>query len=297
MISSSKSFFFQVIDILNRVKVTQPLCIADVSLCSKAANFYLVLRPKASTLEEALLRVIQQLAENSYRVLHLTTHRREDLLKVHCLVELSTSKVPFNSFIRQLMDLFKGEIIEVKWEEREAANPCYGSLAFPYVICFLGREEEVAAFSLRGWIAFFRELHSKFGSGGLAILWYVGKAMGEYMARQFKKEFPELSAEQLIALGFARLQSFGWAKLEIATIDLETPYLVLRAYQSLEMRIEEAMQEYAGLLIKGLLEGYMPVILGKLCRVVRSKYRAGKTLYCEYVVERAGGESPAAAES
>jgi len=267
--------------------VPQPIRIAEVLPPNPEKTYHsLYINLQAGTLPSNVLAVLTKLlADNNIQIVRLTAYQQAENLHIHCLADFTESQATPTTLLQILQAKLKGNLIAASWEELPKTGLLYNPQAHPYTINFLGKEEEIAAFTLTAWKTFFEELWHKFGTGGLAILWYVGNAMGKFVGQQIRKTHSNLPPQQLIEAGLARLQALGWANLKIAEIDLNKPHITLRATHSLEAEAAKTIPNNPSPLIKGLLQGFITAILNKPCKVENIKNTARGDPYNEYVVE------------
>ncbi len=272
---------------LKGVAVPQPMRIAEVLPLPPNRTYYCIFAAiRARNLPSNILALFTKLlTDHSIQVVRLTAYQQAENLEIHCLADFTESKAIPESLIRELQAKFKENLVAASWEEIPKTGSLHNSLAHPYTINFLGKEEEIAAFTLTAWKTLFEELWHKFGTGGLAILWHIGNAMGKSVGQQIKKTHPNLTPQQLIEAGLARLQALGWTNIKIAEIDLNKPYITLRATHSLEAEATKTIPNFPSTLIKGLLQGFITTILNKPCKVENTKNTARGDPYNEYIVE------------
>lgn len=154
---------------------------------------------------------------------------------------------------------------------------------FPITIA----SERVVIFSppvLEGLVKGFREA---FGTSiAQAILWNQGKEIGKTMVERYKKNFGISKAREALEMLRARALSFGWARMEIVTLNEVKRRAIIRIFDNWECSIFKGSDEPQNHFIRGILAGFFNAIFGEGFYATEVKCIAKGDSYCEFILEK-----------
>jgi predicted hydrocarbon binding protein len=110
--------------------------------------------------------------------------------------------------------------------------------------------------ALRGFLIDFRK---HLGSGGEAMLYYLGREVGAERARYIDDEAERIGATSVgdkFAIGAKIFMSLGYGVLEILELREEPPYLRVRIYHSIECELGRGAGRTFSHYVRGTLAGF-----------------------------------------
>jgi predicted hydrocarbon binding protein len=121
------------------------------------------------------------------------------------------------------------------------------------------------------WAILVNKIREKFGSGGEAILYYIGVDMGSEAAVEHKKMAEALGLREpdkiTSILGASIFTSIGWGSMQIERFTLNPPYALITVYNNFECEIGPASEKPYSQLTRGLVAGYLSQLLGSEMQV------------------------------
>ena len=116
------------------------------------------------------------------------------------------------------------------------------------------------------WSILVNKLREKFGSGGEALLYYIGLDMGVEAAKTHKKMAEALGLREpdkiTRILGASIFTSVGWGSMQIDEFTLNPPHAVITVYNNFECETGPASKKPYSQLTRGLIAGYLSHLLG-----------------------------------
>mgnify|MGYP003876395261 FL=1 len=136
--------------------------------------------------------------------------------------------------------------------------------------------------ALRGFLIDFRE---HLGSGGEAMLYHIGRAVGAERARYVNELAERIGVSKLedkIIIGALLFKSLGYGIPEILEFREHPPYLRVRVYHCIECELGGEADHPFSHYIRGILAGYASEILKQDLLAVETRCLALGDPYCEF---------------
>jgi len=155
---------------------------------------------------------------------------------------------------------------------------------FP-VMLGLHRAIIVSEPALRGFLVDFRR---SLGSGGEAMLYHLGRAVGFERARyvnELAKRIRVSKVEDKIAIGTLIFKSLGYGILEVLEFREHPPYLRIRVHRCIECELGDRANRPFGHYIRGIIAGYASEIFKQNLLAVETRCIAVGDPYCELEVK------------
>ncbi len=139
--------------------------------------------------------------------------------------------------------------------------------------------------ALKGFLIDFRE---HLGSGGEAMLYHIGRAVGAERARYVNDLAERIGVRRLedrITIGALLFKSLGYGIPEILELREDLPYLRVRVYHCIECELGEKADHPFSHYVRGILAGYASEILKRDLFAVETRCLAMGDPYCEFEVK------------
>ncbi len=129
----------------------------------------------------------------------------------------------------------------------------------------------------------FSEVKERYGSGGEAFLYHIGRELGEVSGEKYRGR--EVG-EEFIREDILSFQAFGWGVPKVVELNLSRPRIRLRFYDLFESSVVkgEKSEPYCHF-FRGYLAGLFSRFLGTRVEVMETKCIAKGDPYCEFIVE------------
>ena len=135
------------------------------------------------------------------------------------------------------------------------------------------------------WSILINKIREKFGSGGEALLYYMGVDMGLEAAIEHKKRAEALGLREpdkiTRILGASIFTSTGWGRMQIDKFTLNPHYALITVYNNFECEIGQASKPYSQL-TRGLIAGYLSHLLGLEMEVNETECLARGDPHCRF---------------
>jgi predicted hydrocarbon binding protein len=116
------------------------------------------------------------------------------------------------------------------------------------------------------WSILVNKIREKFGSGGEALLYYMGVDMGAEAAAEHKKRAEALRLREpdkiTRILGASIFTGTGWGSMQIEEFTPNPPHAVITVYNNFECEIGPTSKTPYSQLTRGLIAGYLSHLLG-----------------------------------
>jgi predicted hydrocarbon binding protein len=142
--------------------------------------------------------------------------------------------------------------------------------------------------ALRGFLIDFRR---HLGSGGEAMLYYLGREVGAERARHIEDEAERIGAtsvEDKFTIGAKIFMSLGYGILEVLELREETPYLRVRIHHSIECELGRGAGRTFSHYVRGVLDGYSSQVLDREMFAMETRCIAQGDPYCEFEINPKG---------
>jgi predicted hydrocarbon binding protein len=151
----------------------------------------------------------------------------------------------------------------------------------------------IAAGGVRGvilrtplWSILVNKIREKFGSGGEALLYYIGVDMGAEAAVEHKKRAEALGLKEpdkiTRILGATIFTSIGWGSMQIEEFTLNPPYALITVYNNFECETASASKKPYSQLTRGVIAGYLSHLLGLEMVLNETECIAKGDPYCRF---------------
>ena len=136
------------------------------------------------------------------------------------------------------------------------------------------------------WSILVNKIREKFGSGGEALLYYIGLDMGVKAAETHKKMAEVLGLREpdeiTRILGASIFTSTGWGSMQIEEFTLNPHHAVVTVCNNFECEIAPASKQPYGQLTRGLIAGYLSHLLGLEMEVNETECVARGDPHCRF---------------
>jgi predicted hydrocarbon binding protein len=116
------------------------------------------------------------------------------------------------------------------------------------------------------WSILVNKIREKFGSGGEALLYYIGVDMGVKAAAEHKKMAEALGLKEpdkiTRMLGATIFTTIGWGSMQIEDFTLNPPYALITVYNNFECETAPSSKKPYSQLTRGVIAGYLSHLLG-----------------------------------
>jgi len=226
----------------------------------------------------ALRFVSNVLVKANMQVITFNTTCTDNRQYIVFFIDYSKAKYPIEVLIRELKE--NPHILNVKYRVKVVkekiidmfATPTFGQGKYPVLV--LGVDEMSGVFE---------KVKEVYGTGGEALLYHIGYALGEIAGRKYA---PEELTEDFIREDLLAFQAYGWGVLEIVKIDLEEPEVIIRLYDLFESAHVRGRKDKPHChFVRGFLAGLLTVFLNTKMIVVELKCIAKGDPYCEFIAK------------
>ncbi len=129
-------------------------------------------------------------------------------------------------------------------------------------------------------------IRQKWGATGQVFLYYLGYE-GGVGAAKFYKRVSDLPPSEAVKAALKVAAAHGLGRFELVTLDLEKPYIVVRAYELFEcIPVKGKRDEPFSEFYRGLLSGTFSELLGIKLRAEETACIAKGDPYCEFVLTK-----------
>lgn len=138
--------------------------------------------------------------------------------------------------------------------------------------------------ALRGFLLDFRR---SLGSGGEAMLYYLGRGVGWECAKSVSEEAERIGAgglEERLRMGMKIFKSLGFGSIEILELGEEPPYLRVRVQSSIECELGKGAEKPFSHYVRGMLDGYSSQLFGREMLGEETRCLACGDPHCEFVI-------------
>ena len=135
------------------------------------------------------------------------------------------------------------------------------------------------------YTALIREVVSQYGSGGEALLYLIGKYMGESGYENHVDILGEERPHVLIKIAevFFRMVGFGIAK--VIDVDLNEKRAKVIVHDCFECELYKNTKEPVSHLVRGILAGWFEKLFKSKVQAIDTKCIAKNDEYCEFLIE------------
>lgn len=136
--------------------------------------------------------------------------------------------------------------------------------------------------ALRGFLIDFRE---HLGSGGEAMLYHIGRAVGAERARHVNELAERIGVSKLedkITIGALIFKSLGYGIPEILEFSEHPPYLRVRVYHCIECELGGEAAHPFSHYVRGIISGYTSELFKQDLLAMETKCLALGDPYCEF---------------
>jgi predicted hydrocarbon binding protein len=135
------------------------------------------------------------------------------------------------------------------------------------------------------WSILVNKIREKFGSGGEALLYYIGVDMGVKAAVEHKKMAEALGLKEpdkiTRIVGATIFTAIGWGSMQIEDFTLNPPYALITVYNNFECETAASKKTYSQL-TRGVIAGYLSHILGSEMVVNETECIAKGDPHCRF---------------
>jgi len=136
------------------------------------------------------------------------------------------------------------------------------------------------------WSILVNKIREKFGSGGEALLYYIGLDMGVKAAAEHTKLAEALGLRErdkiVRIVGASMFTTTGWGSMEIDEFTLNPTYVLITVYNNFECEIRQTSKTPYSHLTRGLIAGYLSQLLGVNMEVNETHCIAKGDPYCRF---------------
>ncbi len=199
------------------------------------------------------------------------------------LADFSKARIGIEDILRRIKALDDVEEADfgIKWIENVGIPP------FNVRVTFTGHK--VVLWRSIWYACFFNAILERFGCGGAAFMYHVGKEAGKLVAEWWiKVASKEKDPGVLLDLALNLWKILGWiSEYKIMKVDSKKFEFIVRLYdlyscEPFRCKKEEAMGHFA----RGMLTGYLEGIINKPLTSIERKCIAKGDSYCEIVIEK-----------
>lgn len=138
-------------------------------------------------------------------------------------------------------------------------------------------------FPVSGMSAMFADLVSLFGSGGEAILFRAGYAIGREGTGQLSTKFGEENMLVAASAYTKLVDALGWGKMEVADVSEDASGYTLRVYESFEC-MERRANRPTGHFLRGVIAGSTERLFKQPVTCVEDRCLAMGSQFCRFRV-------------
>ena len=239
------------------------------------------LKLKREKIAERLAYIISKCSERGFLPLSLNLTLRSDSAYLACFMRINEA---YDDLERLLSTLKKeGEVEEYRLRRSPIKVKIFNNLCYPLTVDS-GRQRMILD-DREGLSLFIREIHEKYGTGGEAFLYFLGRTRGEISGRRFKEEN---ITREFIEEDLRSLQAAGWGIAELLEIDLKRKYIRVRVHDSYEAAAFEGRSNRPRChFIRGYFEGLFSEFLSTDLESREVKCASMGDPYCELVFKKA----------
>lgn len=139
--------------------------------------------------------------------------------------------------------------------------------------------------ALRGFLIKFRE---HLGSGGEAMLYYIGREVGAERGRHINREAEKMGINRLrdkFIIGEVIFKSLGYGIPQMMEFSEDPPYFKMRVYHCIECGLGDNVGRPFSHYVRGVIAGYASEILNREMLVEETRCIAMGDPYCEFKVK------------
>ncbi len=238
---------------------------------------------RAISLPGVLARLSSIIAERGLNILYCSTtvaeeHEEGIILLFIDFTDSETRPQELAEELRRLDFVREVKLITPKYE-----GFIVDDVSFPLMV---GSERAIlmTEAALRG---LFIDIRRHIGSGGEAILYFLGTEVGKSLAERYMKMAEEIGVEDLegkahIAAGL--FVSVGYGLVESLEIDPETPRIRLRVKGCIECELGGSAEKPYSQFLRGMLAGYASVLFKRDMMARETRCIAVGDPYCEFEI-------------
>ncbi len=236
---------------------------------------------KRNDLARKLSLIMSRCSDSGFEPASLNLTIREDVVYLACFLRMKKAE----NNLEELFSILKreGEIEEYKIRKSPVKDKIFNILCYPITVDSGG--QRVILEDREGLSFFIKEIHDKYGTGGEAFLYFLGKTRGEVSGKIFRSKN---ITKEFLREDLKSLQAAGWGIPELLEADLDKKFIRLRIYDLYESAAFEGRSSKPRChFVRGYLEGLFSAFLGVDLESSEVKCIAMGDPYCEFIFKKA----------
>ena len=231
-----------------------------------------------------IINIINLLEKSNVKIVSMNaSYKENEHINVHIFTDISELKVPLTKFIK---NIGKVTFNSVSYKVLHADSHFVSSeLLFPI---YTLSDERVLIILEKDFSRMLKNIYEVLGDVGRSIIYHLAFAGGKSLASGLKKKL-YLPKKKLILEAFKLYQAIGWAKIKVEKLDIITPNIVFKAYDSIECKAFKGSNKATSHFIRGHIEGLLSEILGYEVSVEEVECIAKGDPFCRFHVKRLRG--------
>ncbi len=181
----------------------------------------------------------------------------------------------------RIRKIFGNRLLELEWLESGVKGLVYNTRGFPPIFFAFNTEIRVILFAVTLWRGLIRSLMTRFGTGGLYILWALGSDIMKFHAHHISMLKGKLTDEEIVRIGLAVLQAMGFGIFKLMKFSREE--IAIKIEEHFEDAAGKGIPGFQGSFLRGLLSSFFSIIFGEEYECSSAKCVLRGDPYCELV--------------
>jgi predicted hydrocarbon binding protein len=202
------------------------------------------------------------------------------ILSVYAVLDFTGKQNMKEAVEREVRTLFNNGIITLEYGNTNIPGLVCNIKSFPLLLDLIGTMIPVTAFTHPFISYLFGALYDTFGTGGLSIIWMMGRESAEAM-RSLKAL--QLSTTNKINIALIQLQILGWGKYELEIPDNKRANI--KIYDNFECLATKDLKGYQSSFMRGMFTGLAALLLERKVNCIEKKCIRNGDTHCEFSLE------------
>lgn len=242
------------------------------------------IRLKKDGLSKKLASIMSRFSDKGFEPVSLNLTLREDRVYLACFLKIDGDYENLEKLLASMKE--EGEIEEYRIRKSQIDSKIFNTFCYPITVDS-GRQRMII--DDRNELSLFaKEIHERYGSGGEAFLYFMGRTRGEISGKRFASE---KITKEFLEEDLRSFQAAGWGIVELVEADLDEKLIRVRIYDLYESVAFAGRSDRPRChFVRGYLEGLFSEFLGVELESKEVKCVAMGDPYCEFIFKRS--ESP-----